>query len=47
MIVWKFDGLYKGDAEKCFSEIQSIGESATPQQNTCSPMWRTRNETSD
>lgn len=19
MIVWKFDGLYKGDAEKCFS----------------------------
>lgn len=32
MIVWKFDGLYKGDAEKCFSEIQSIGESASPQQ---------------
>lgn len=32
MVVWKFQGLYRGDAEKCFSEIQSIGESATPQQ---------------
>lgn len=32
MVVWKFQGLYRGDAEKCFSEIQSIGESATPRQ---------------
>lgn len=29
---WKFEGLFKGDAQKVAEEIYSIGEEATPQQ---------------
>lgn len=29
-ITWKFDGLYKGNAEKCYSEVESL-EQATPE----------------
>ena len=29
-ISWKFDGLFKGDAEKCYAECESL-EQATPE----------------
>lgn len=31
-VVWKFGSMFKGDAEKIYSEIQSIGEEATAKQ---------------
>lgn len=31
-VVWKFDSMFKGNAEKIYSEIQSIGEEATAKQ---------------
>lgn len=31
-VVWKFGGMFKGNAEKIYSEIQSIGEEATAKQ---------------
>jgi len=31
-VVWKFSGVFRGDAEKIYSEIQSIGEEATAKQ---------------
>lgn len=30
MVKWKVEGLFKGNAEKCFNEIQEIGDSYTP-----------------
>ena len=29
-ISWKFEGLFKGDAEKCYAEVESLDE-ATPE----------------
>lgn len=29
-ITWKFEGLFKGDAEKCYAEVESLDE-ATPE----------------
>lgn len=31
-VVWKFGSMFKGNAEKIYSEIQSIGEEATAKQ---------------
>ena len=31
-VVWKFGNMFKGNAEKIYSEIQSIGEEATAKQ---------------
>ena len=32
MVQWKFDRMYKADAEKVYREITSLGEKVTPEQ---------------